>query len=285
MTAAFRISGPGGFICSIQPSSGAKLEELQAVVMRETGVPARGQRFYHGLTELQLGGDLAALCPAPGHDQVELLLVRRCTQVSAEDRLVYLQEIEHLQAHEVDDWLSSAAIDALYDREIVLALVGLSGHVLCQVPADVQVEREFILAAVQANGFALEYVSSELKADREVVLAAVEQNGLALIHAGQELRADRQLALAAVRQNAHALRYASPALRAHPDLLQAADPPFLHILSCRPIGLEVATEILVSADVDPTSWMGAAMGKLLLHTKDYYECLGGVVAQAAHLLL
>jgi len=286
MLAPLRISGPGGFICSIQPSSDTKLEHVQAAVMRETGVHPRGQRFYHGFTEMQFGGDLTGLCPDPGHDHVDLLLVRRCTHVSAEDRLAYLQEIEHLRAHEVDDWLSGKVIDALYDREIILALVAISGHALSRVPPDVQLDREFFLAAVRANGFALEHVSSEWRADRQVVLAAVEQNGLALIYAAQELRADGQVALAAVRQSAHALRYVAPALRKTPELLQAADPPLLHMLSCRPIGWDVATEILVSADVNPKSWMGGgAFGKLLLYTRDYYECLGGVATQAAHLFL
>jgi len=280
MSVEFRISGPGGFVCSVQPGVCTTLAELQALVASTTGVHARGQRYYHGATELDHRMDLATLVPLGEQEHVDLLLLRRYTEVTPEDRAAHLQEIGNLNYTEVKEWVRDTPPDSdvLYDQEILLAVLRKNASALCFMPPEIQGDRDFILAAVRANGFALKCAPDQLKADRNLALAAVRQNGLSLSYVSPELKADRSLVLEAVRQNRFALRYAPEELQMHPELLRAiaAEAGAAHFVPKRARG---------SAWGSPDAGRMSRMAHKFLHYAKDCECLCGVIRSTTRSLL
>lgn len=208
-------------MCSVSIAADATVAELKSAIEKQTGIPLRKQRLFHGLMELLDEADFTNLPDNAGAglsvDADQLLLVQR-TEEQAE-WLRRAKETILMPAH----WLRDAPEVIKADREVVLATVPRSRHALEHAALELRADRTFMLAAVAKNGYALAYASPELRADVDVVMAAVTQTGFALEFASRELRSDFEVVLAAVENNGGALRYAARELRNDPELDLASE--------------------------------------------------------------
>jgi hypothetical protein len=103
------------------------------------------------------------------------------------------------------------------DKEVVMAVVSVSGSQLENASDSLRADKEVVLAALENDSSALEYASQALKADKELVMA-----NLCLWAADDSLKADKEVVMAAVKEYAGNLQDASKALKADKEVVMAA---------------------------------------------------------------
>ena len=151
-------------------------------------------------------------------------------------------------------------------KQVVLACVKQSGHLLAFAPNSMQNDLEVVLAAVESTGDAIAHASVELQQNaqvlvtsaktismgvvndctyggaktfckwqcKDVVLALVQRDGMLLQYACKELQNCPCVVLAAAEQNPHAFKYAS-------KLLQDSAPFIRELIRRNPLNLAWAT--------------------------------------------
>lgn len=247
MALEFRISGPGGTICAVQLDRGANVADLRSAIQANSGISVAGQRLFRGSHELTPADDLSTLKPEDGCKHIDLLLVRRVTEVE-----VWLEQLEQCStAEQVIHWFQTVAPPAAREhREVVLETVTRRGLTLRFTTQALQADKEVVLAAVSQYGLALMFAAPALLADREVVLAAVTQRGDSLQYATLALQADREVVMAAVGQNGFALPFAVEALQNDREVVLRAVSNSGLVLQLAPSKMRADREIVLAATAE-----------------------------------
>ena len=103
------------------------------------------------------------------------------------------------------------------DKEVVMAVVSVSGSQLEYASDSLRADKEVVLAALENDSSALEYASQAFKADKELVMA-----NLCLWAADDSLKADKEVVMAAVQKDGSSLKYADDSLKADKDIVLMA---------------------------------------------------------------
>lgn len=215
MTLDLNIVGLSGYLGTVSVDAHGSLACVKAAIEGGLGVPARGHRLLHEVTELRDGWT-----PASAQGQIDLTLVRRPA-----DQARWLREIEALNWAQVPSWMKGAPQGALADEEVVLAAAAKAGgNVLMYAASELRNDRRFILDLVtqSPSGRILEHVPLAFRRDHEIVLSAAELCPAAFRYAAEELRQDHKFVLAAVTQNGLILEFVPEALRRDSQVAHAA---------------------------------------------------------------
>ena len=192
------------------PESVRNDPDLAAIAVR------RCPAVYQHLSD-ELKNNVAVILPAVKEDWInweDFYSINRALSDNREVMMAVVQVSGHL--------LEDANERLKADKEVVMAAVQNWGEALEEASDELKGDKEVVLVAVQQNGSALRYANNVLKGDKEVVLAAVQQTGYVLWLADDALKDDKEVVLTAVQQYGGALMYASDALKGDKEVVLAA---------------------------------------------------------------